>query len=106
MGLLDTLSITRTERWNVDQPVDSQPKVWTAIHFGGDESQADLVTERVSRSLKPRGWYASISTRYDILVILPNKVFRYTRGDRLRKTVAMKYGRSLGIPDEQLDWEE
>jgi len=37
-------------------------------------------------------------------VIFPEKVFRYKKGDVQRKKEAEKYGKSLGIPDSQLDW--
>jgi hypothetical protein len=33
-------------------------------------------------------------------------VFRYRRGDEAGRAEAVAYGRSVGTPEHQLDWEE
>ncbi|MBL7074867.1 hypothetical protein ISS37_06480 [candidate division KSB1 bacterium] len=102
-SVLDVIRVTKIEKWDVDNTADFQPKTWTAIFFEGDESQVDNTAEKLSQSLKPR-WYANISTVNNEYVIFPNKVFKYTKGDKQKITEAVKYGLSLGIPDHQLDW--
>ncbi len=57
LRVLDRLSITKTETWNVAQAADYQPKVWTAISFGVDDTKADSVIEELSHVLKSPGWY-------------------------------------------------
>lgn len=104
-SILDVIRVTKTETWDVDNAADFQPKIWTAIYFEGDENQADVIAEKLSQSLKPR-WYVNISTENNVYVIFPNKVFKYTKGDKQRRAEAIKYGQSLGIPDRQLDWGE
>jgi hypothetical protein len=37
-------------------------------------------------------------------VVFPGRFFRYIPGDTLTKDAARTYGRSIGIPDSQLDW--
>jgi hypothetical protein len=41
-----------------------------------------------------------------VYVIFPDKVFKYRKGDKVQRSAAREYGRSLHIPDSQLDWEE
>jgi len=105
-GVLDVIQITKTETWDVDSAADFQPKIWTAIYFEGDESQADVIAEKLSQALKPRGWYINISTKNDAYVIFPNKVFKYAQGDKQKRAEAIRHGQSLGIADSQLDWGE
>lgn len=105
IDILDIVLITRTETWHVDNAAEFQPKIWTAIYFEGNGDQADVVSEKLSQSLKPR-WYINISIQNDAYVIFPNKVFKYTKGDIQKRAEAIKYGKSLGIPESQLDWEK
>lgn len=105
-GVLDLVNITKTETWDVDNVDDWQPKVWTAIYFKGDEKQIDDIAQKMSQAIKPR-WYLNISiennnkkTEY---VIFRNKTFKYEKGDKEKSKQAKEYGRSLGIPESQLD---
>ncbi len=104
--VLNEIQITKRETWDIKNATSFQPKTWTAIYFKGQENKADKIAEKLSRSLKPRGWYVNLSTKNEVYVIFPNKIFKYSRGDIQRKEEAIKHGRSLGIPDSQLDWEE
>jgi hypothetical protein len=104
--ILDVIQVMKTETWNVESIADFQPEIWTAIYFEDDESQVDVIAEKLSWSLKSRGWYINISTDNNIYVIFPNKVIKYIKGDQQKRVEAIKYGQSLGIPDSQLDWGE
>jgi hypothetical protein len=37
-------------------------------------------------------------------VVFPGKVFRYPRGDQAGREEAKAHGRSVGVPEPQLDW--
>jgi len=104
--VLHALRVTKTETWQVQNAASNQPAVWTALSFEVDASQADLIAQRLSRSLKPQGWYINASTSDMVYVIFPNKVFKYRKGDIAQRAAAREYGRSLEIPDSQLDWSE
>lgn len=106
--VLEGLAVTRTEKWDVQHAAEFQPRAWTAIYFEGDAAQADAVAERLSRALKPC-WYADFATEGEqgaVYVVFPNRVFKYARGDRRKRSEAVKYGEWLGIPKAQLDWGE
>ena len=105
-GVLDLLRITRTETWQASNSAAFQPDTWTALSFEADERQAGALAAELSRSLKPLGWYINASTATDVYVIFPNKVFKYRKGDRVRREEAKRYGLTVGIPESQLDWSE
>jgi len=105
-SVLDLLRVTRTETWQVSNAAAYQPNAWTALSFEADERQADTLAEALSRSLKPQGWYINASTMADVYVIFPNKVFKYRKGDRVRREEAKRHGLNIGVPESQLDWSE
>jgi len=106
LTILDLIQIAKTETWNVGNAADFQPEIWTAISFEGDASHSDFIAEKMSRSLKP-SWYINFSTEANnVYVIFPKKVFKYIKGDEQAREDAIKYGRSLDIPEHQLDWKE
>ncbi len=102
-SFLDMIEITEKQVWNIDNAANYQPKVWTAIYFKGEEDRTDEISEKLSHSLKPR-WYANISVGNKEYVIFHKKIFKYNKGDKETKERAINYGKSLGIPDHQLDW--
>jgi hypothetical protein len=104
--VLDLLHITRTETWQVSNAAQHQPAAWTALSFEANESQADSLARHMSRSLKAEGWYVNASTATHVYVIFPGKVFKYRKGDTAQRETAKRYGRSLSIPESQLDWSE
>jgi hypothetical protein len=103
-GILDRLNVTKTETWNVSNASGDQPNVWTAISFEADDGEAAVVAEELSRTLKSPGWYIDARQGDEVIVIFPNRIFRYQRGDQAGKTEAQNYALSIGIPPSQVDW--
>jgi len=102
MGVLDLVKITKEEKWNVNNTVDFQPKVWNAVEFEG-EGKIEEIAEKMSKAMNPR-WYLNISTDKEEFVVFLNKVFSYSKEDEEGKKKAQEYARSLGIPKSQVDW--
>ncbi len=102
-----TLQVHKVSRGDVGEVKAGQPLTWTFIEFTvEDQVVADLV-EALSRSLDPKGgWYCDIRTTEETFVIFTRQVFRYARGDRQGRDEAEAYGRSVGVPEAQLDWPE
>lgn len=103
-AVLNLLSITKTEMWNMPNAADFQPKQWTAIHFEVGKDEVGSIAELLSRALKLKGWYLNMSGEEHEMVVFPNRVFNYTKGDMKKKNEAIEYGKSIGIPPNQLDW--
>lgn len=106
ISVLEHLHITKTESWQVSNAATYQPNTWTALSFEVEDSQADLIAEKLSQALKLRGWYINASTATHVYVLFPNRVFKYLKGDDHQRDEAKQYGISRGIPAIQLDWNE
>ncbi len=102
-----TLQVHKVSRGDAGDVSARQPLTWTFIEFTvEDQVVADLV-EALSRSLKPDGgWYCDFRTTEETFVVFARKIFRYARGDAAAREEAKAYGRSLGVPEGQLDWTE
>jgi hypothetical protein len=100
------MRITKWRRYEVPQPADWQPKLWTLIEFEAPEDDSDALAERLSKDLASPGWYANWNTPTDAVVVYPDKIFRYKRGDKAGRKRAQKYGLAAGVPEPQLDWGE
>jgi hypothetical protein len=82
-----------------------QPGTWTFIDFEGDDACAHDLARALAGCLEAKGgWYADFRTGDDHVVVFAEKVFRYRRGDTAGRAEAAAYGRSVGVPDHQLDW--
>ena len=106
INVLELVHITKTESWQVSNAAVYQPPVWTALSFEAEDSQADVIADKLSQALKLRGWYITASTAAHDYVLFPSKVFKYRKGDSRQRDEAKLYGRSFGIPESQLDWSE
>ncbi len=60
--------------------------------------------KKLSKNLKPEKWYAHFWNGDDVIAVFPNKVFRFKHSIKSTWKGAMEYGKSLGIPEEQLDF--
>ncbi len=82
-----------------------QPELWTLIEFEADERDAEVLADALANALDQRhGWYTDFRTPDDTFVVWSGRVFRYPRGDSSGRAEAADYGRSVGVPEPQLDW--
>jgi hypothetical protein len=82
-----------------------QPELWTIIEFEGDESDRQALADALAAVLmKELGWYADFRTPEETFVVYSGRVFRYPRGDSAGRAEAVEYGRSMGVPEHELDW--
>lgn len=81
------------------------PDVWSVVEFELEEDRGSELADALSTRLKP-GWYANFSGRLETFVVYEGRVFRYPRGDPVRRAEAQAYGRAHGVPDSQLGWRE
>lgn len=82
-----------------------QPGLWTFIEFEAGEPDAGPLADALANVLDERlGWYADFRTPDETFVIYAGRIFRYPRGDGAGRAEAAAYGRSMGVPESQLDW--
>jgi len=82
-----------------------QPELWTLIEFEAEETDAEVLADALAKVLDPEhGWYADFRTRHETFVVYSGRVFCYPRGDSPGRAEATAYGRSVGVPEHELDW--
>jgi hypothetical protein len=102
-----TLQVGKVSRGDVGDVSAGQPLTWTFIEFNVEDAVLTDLVEALSRSLDPAGgWYCDFRTTNETLVVFSGRVFRYPRGDEQGRAEAEAYGRSLGVPEAQLDWKD
>lgn len=100
------LRVTRLTRRDVSASASAaQPSVWTFLDFEADDDLADPLAQSLADTLlADGGWYADFTVGDDHMVVFAGKIFRYRRGDQSGRATAADYGRTVGVPDHQLDW--
>lgn len=87
-----------------DQGSD-QPLTWLFIAFTASEDQADQLATALSQALEVQfGWYCDFRSDDETFVVFADRIFRYPRGDQSGRSKAEAYARSVGVPEDQLDW--
>jgi len=82
-----------------------QPELWTFIEFEAEEPDAGGLADALAKVLDKQGaWYTDFRTPDETFVVYFGRVFRYPRGDSSGRAEAAAYGRSVGVPEHQLDW--
>jgi hypothetical protein len=82
-----------------------QPRAWTFLDFEAADDAADALAQSLARCLLAEGgWYADFTVGNDHVVVFANRIFRYRRGDLAGRAEVVEYGRTVGVPEHQLDW--
>ncbi|MCQ4205981.1 hypothetical protein [Streptomyces longispororuber] len=101
------LSLTRVRRVRAAGVGDGQPADWTLLHFEAADRDAPALADALADCLSPEGgWYADFHGATEVYVVFAGHVCRYRRGDAAGREAARAHGRSVGVPEEQLDWGE
>lgn len=60
--------------------------------------------EKLAKNLKDGTWYAHLWHDRDVVAVFKGKTFRFNFDNKDSWKDVLEYGRSLGIPEEQLDF--
>ena len=101
------LHVRKISRGDVGDVSLGQPLTWSFIEFETDDTVVADLAEALCRSIDPSGgWYCDFRTDEETFVVFASRVFRYPRGEAKGRAEAEAYGRSVGVPEVQLDWPE
>jgi hypothetical protein len=102
------LRVTRICREDVSASAGSaQPPVWTILDVEAPAERAGELADALAAALlADGGWYADFRVGPDHVVVFAGRAFRYRRGDETAKAHVVAYGRSVGVPEHQLDWRD
>lgn len=99
------LTVTKIYRAALGNAEAGQPELWTVIEFEISVDRACELAESLSRLLlADGGWYCDFRSADEVFVVFSSRIFRYPRGDRAGRAWVEEYGRSVGVPEAQLDW--
>jgi hypothetical protein len=95
-------TVGKLNRYYVGNASADQPEVWSVVEF--EVQRGEELADLLSQVLDSPGWYADLHDDRETFVVFPGRVFRYPRGDDAAREEAKAYGRTLAIPEPQLDW--
>jgi hypothetical protein len=98
------MHILQLSRYEVADAAEYQPRIWTLIEFEAPASADEALAADLAESLLAPGWYVNWNSDAEATVVYPGKIFRYPRGDADGRRAAQEHGRSVGVPEPQLDW--
>ncbi|MCP4181286.1 MAG: hypothetical protein GY756_26280 [bacterium] len=80
-SVLEELMITEKETFPCPQHMKAEymDDVWTGIVFIGKADDVNNISERLSKLIRPIGWYIDIHTETENYLVFPKKVFSYKR---------------------------
>jgi hypothetical protein len=101
------LQVRKIRRADVGDVDAGQPLTWTLIEFDVDDKVVDELARALSQSIDSSGgWYCDFRSTEETFVVFAGRVFRYPRGTAEGRAEAEAYGRSICVPEYQLDWPE
>lgn len=98
------LVVHKLTRQRVTNASPDQPPTWSLLEFDLDDHHAVPLAEALQQALDQPGWYADFHNTHETFVVFPDRTFRYPRGDQTTRAQAQSHGRTLAIPEPQLDW--
>jgi len=102
-SLLNNINIVNTEKTKLEN--DIQSKVYNLHKVEVDNDNLPTTLESISSNIN-NPFYAHLVNGDTIHVAFPNKIFTAKRNNRKSFNTIKNYGKSLGIPKEQLNIEK
>lgn len=93
---MNTLDIIDVRISSAENPVDR----WHLYKVEIDKADIDAL----SGQLKSEKWYMHFWNGDGVIAVFPNKVYEFQYSDKSTWKDAVEYGRSIGIPEGQLDF--
>ena len=100
---LALLRVTDSNSFDIAEPGEGQPPVWTVTNFEVDDAAAPGLAEALSSALK-QSWYVDFNDGHRSYVVFAGRVFSYERGDAAAVELAKQHAVSVGVPASQIDW--
>ena len=103
-NILDYIYVHKVELWNTG----GKPKYLTVIFFTSAQPDFPELVSKVMISDKNRGgnWFVDFKQENTKFIVFRNKILKYEIGNAKEKSIVCDECRKLGIPDEQMHWQE
>lgn len=96
--ILDLVEVEKTELWKTNYT----PKYWTAVSF---ISEVKNFPEQLSKVLTGN-WFVDMKVDTTKIIVFKDKILKYEIGNIEEKAWVCDECRKMGIPDNQMNWEE
>ena len=102
--ILDCLEINKVEIWKTG----GKPRYWTVLFFiSNDRDFPGKLSKVMKKEEDGEGnWFCDFKAGNRKYIVFRNKVLQYEIGNPEQKALVCEACRELGIPDEQMQWEE
>ena len=102
--VIDLMRVHKVELWKAG----GRPKYWTVLFFSCEEPE---LPEKLSAALckgdDPKdNWFADFKAGDRKYIVFHGKVLTYAIGNEAEKARVCAACREMGVPDEQMHWEE
>lgn len=74
---------------------------WHLFVVAGTEDEI----KKLADFIKPTGWYAHFWEGDDVIAVFHNNTFMFKHSDKSTWKEAVEFGKSVGVPEEQLTFE-
>lgn len=103
-NIIDYIQVHKIELWNTG----GSPKYWTVIFFTSSQPNFPELISKVLISDKTRGgnWFVDFKRENMKYIVFRNKILKYVIGNEEQKASVCEECRKLGIPDQQMQWQE
>ena len=103
-NILDYIYVHKVELWNTG----GKPKYRTVIFFTSAQPDFPELVSKVMISDENRGgnWFVDFKQENTKFIVFRNKILKYEIGNAEEKSIVCDECRKLGIPDEQMHWQE
>jgi hypothetical protein len=98
------LAVASLRRIEAGDEAAGQPRVWTLVAVEVGTGDIERLVGQLEAVLQPGPWYVDLASEDETVVVFADRTFRYPRGDAGGRAAAEAHGRSVGVPDGQLDW--
>lgn len=102
--IFDEVHVKKVEFWKTT----GRPKYWTAIFF---IATGEAFPEHLSAALKSEeeggiNWFTDMKREQTKYIVFNKEIFSYKIGDQIGRKQVCEACKRLGIPKEQMDWED
>ncbi len=100
-SLLNEFDVYKARISKRDQPIDDQGHNgrWHLYWLHTTDKQIEALSSQIKD-----GWYAHFWKDQRLVAVFHDKKFEFNSGDKSTWKEAVEYGKSVGIPQEQLDF--
>jgi hypothetical protein len=102
--VVKALELSKTSDWKVKDASKELKIRWTVISFEVESADADDIAHIFVSTVRRPDWFLRLESDDGMVMIFPQKVFKFPKGDVKARTEAVEYARSIKLPELLSAW--